>query len=1059
MSSYLSSIARHVRSASSASGRGSELSGSSASDSSSEEDEEDEECDEVLQLPPELQLHLDTISVLGSTGWSSQISCTYYDEALSLIFAGTEEGSLYVHGRDQQWMRPARGKNPNRVVSISRIPLEADENTAKRSRVFLLLGDGSIELWEFNWESITLVDAKTPADIGCHKDEKVVTVMVDEAGGYPFVYLGTSRGGFQVIECSSTSSIGIRLCEYRLPQFSKGISSMALVSMKICPKDERYIGLSYCDFLESGKGLVIIYDLSKQKISSQYNSLGVVLSLEWDHRGNVLFAGTAAGEVFVLKIKQKEEGALQIWKYSGESSDDMQIRKLAWLAPQEGEKDDEENSCLFALIGTADDEDGISNPISCAIMALHFDLAASALTECLMFPPPPDENITDFNIISCGQSPAALLMLSQRLNVDWTGNSLTLLRSDRFFRSLQLYPCPSSRTLDWELETGLLPDPIKVTASSFAVSGDGASASRKMTCLVSTIPSSSDKSLGMALIRSAAARPVEKGDVPCIRLASVSDSTQTKTSGVRASYIRGDVALVGDSEGGISVFRVNPLKSSSSSRDCVSTYWSLLHQFRLGTSDSPVNKFSVHEVDGIFIASNDAGEVGVWQASDTVSAPRLLSVYSTGEVVTAISLTHGSDDGSVKVFIGTKGGSLFFDSIFDKKSKSSSLKRVKTKLAPQLRSRSKEICSLHASLMRVSGQMVPVIFAVYTSGVVEAVSTSDGAPVPVAYGDMKQMAERKASHAQINAICVTDGHMNIVGSGSSGDTEGAGHPTYLVASVSSALVFYHLETFVLFNQASAPSAPSATIKPVSNCNILKSAVLQFGGNNFLCLVDATGVAALVSLDRRHPPACYEGLLDKIFKQQYPSVVRDASVCGNGDAFLLVGDIIFAVKLGNSAIALPFPPPASIDIDVPKPCKAAEALRTGREDFVVKRKKDIETRRMSMITMGVVTDLRKTFANTRSEMSTSYEDEDEEEEEGEGRLKMPSSLTVQSANAKSNDAMTNMAEARRNLELRGEKLEELQEKSEELAQQASQYQSDASRNRKNLEKKKMSWSFF
>ena len=80
---------------------------------------------------------------------------------------------------------------------------------------------------------------------------------------------------------------------------------------------------------------MVIYDMSKQKVSSQYSSLGLTLSLEWDHRGNVLFAGTESGEVFIQKIKQKEESALKIWKYSGESSDLMHVLKLAWLAPQE----------------------------------------------------------------------------------------------------------------------------------------------------------------------------------------------------------------------------------------------------------------------------------------------------------------------------------------------------------------------------------------------------------------------------------------------------------------------------------------------------------------------------------------------------------------------------------------------------------------------------------------------------------------------------------------------------------------------------------------------------
>ena len=95
MSSYFNSLASRIRSRSSGRGTGvgSEESGSD-SDSSSEESRNGERQDETLQLPSELAIQLDTIEVLGAYGWSSQLSCSYYHEDLSLIFAGTEEGSL-----------------------------------------------------------------------------------------------------------------------------------------------------------------------------------------------------------------------------------------------------------------------------------------------------------------------------------------------------------------------------------------------------------------------------------------------------------------------------------------------------------------------------------------------------------------------------------------------------------------------------------------------------------------------------------------------------------------------------------------------------------------------------------------------------------------------------------------------------------------------------------------------------------------------------------------------------------------------------------------------------
>ena len=82
------------------------------------------------------------------------------------------------------------------------------------------------------------------------------------------MYLGTSIGGFHVLDVSS--SFSIRICDYKMPSFT----DMPLVEMKICPKDCRYIALAYYNSSTNngaeGEGLLIIYDMVKNKVSSRF---------------------------------------------------------------------------------------------------------------------------------------------------------------------------------------------------------------------------------------------------------------------------------------------------------------------------------------------------------------------------------------------------------------------------------------------------------------------------------------------------------------------------------------------------------------------------------------------------------------------------------------------------------------------------------------------------------------------------------------------------------------------------------------------------------------------
>ena len=130
-----------------------------------------------------------------------------------------------------------------------------------------------------------------------------------------------------------------------MPSFSE----WPLVEMKICPKDVRYIALAFNNSStvdNMTEGLVVIYDLVKDKVSSRFGT--PVLSLAWNPEGSALYVGTSRGQIVELGIKQ--QGNIVSWTYEGERAGDMQVHKLVWLPPQNPEAS--AKICLLALLGS-----------------------------------------------------------------------------------------------------------------------------------------------------------------------------------------------------------------------------------------------------------------------------------------------------------------------------------------------------------------------------------------------------------------------------------------------------------------------------------------------------------------------------------------------------------------------------------------------------------------------------------------------------------------------------------------------------------------------------------
>ena len=133
------------------------------------------------------------------------------------IVFGDRRGPLYVHGYNHTWSRPRVGSEYSAIVSIC---------GAVESKLIVLFEDGLLEILEL--PSLKVLDTLSSMYLGCLPGERLVSIYVDEPGGLPYLYLGTSIGGFHVVDVSS--SFSIRICEYNMPSFSE----WPLIEMKIC---------------------------------------------------------------------------------------------------------------------------------------------------------------------------------------------------------------------------------------------------------------------------------------------------------------------------------------------------------------------------------------------------------------------------------------------------------------------------------------------------------------------------------------------------------------------------------------------------------------------------------------------------------------------------------------------------------------------------------------------------------------------------------------------------------------------------------------------------------
>eukprot|EP01035_Chromulina_nebulosa_P020105 gene20105-26103_t len=157
----------------------------------------------------------------------------------------------------------------------------------------------------------------------------------------------TTEGDFYVIHATDTS---LRICDYTLTSAQVGVidKDMILTDIHICPKDERYIALSY-EGPNDDIGSVVIFDLKKKLPFKQYRTTAIT-SLAWNHTGDFLYAGTRIGELLSMTI---EKSPSTIYNTNSEliNTEDLPIaiRKILWLGLANITNKPGEMSQVFAL--------------------------------------------------------------------------------------------------------------------------------------------------------------------------------------------------------------------------------------------------------------------------------------------------------------------------------------------------------------------------------------------------------------------------------------------------------------------------------------------------------------------------------------------------------------------------------------------------------------------------------------------------------------------------------------------------------------------------------------
>lgn len=152
--------------------------------------------------------------------------------------------------------------------------------------ILVTFSDNSVDVLEL--PNLSLVGDLPSAWIGS-KNCTITAVYVDEPGEKNYTYVGTSEGVVHVLDVTDS---GVRVVDFSLTCKTMGLAKqMAVTDIALCPKDEKYLAVSFETSLVH-QGAVVIYDLSKMKPHRVFETKSVS-TLAWTNTGDTLFGGNS----------------------------------------------------------------------------------------------------------------------------------------------------------------------------------------------------------------------------------------------------------------------------------------------------------------------------------------------------------------------------------------------------------------------------------------------------------------------------------------------------------------------------------------------------------------------------------------------------------------------------------------------------------------------------------------------------------------------------------------------------------------------------------------------
>lgn len=192
-----------------------------------------------------------------------------------MICVGTESGAVYSYGDGFQFMRASTKEEGISVAHI--VALDPDY-------ILVAFSDNSVEVLEL--PNLSLVGDLPGSWIGS-KNGNITAVYVDEPGEKNYTYVGTSEGVLQVLDVTDN---GVRVVDFSLTCKTMGLGKqMAITDIALCPKDEKYLAVSFESTLVH-QGAVVMYDLSKMKAHRVFETKAVS-TIAWTNTGDALFGG------------------------------------------------------------------------------------------------------------------------------------------------------------------------------------------------------------------------------------------------------------------------------------------------------------------------------------------------------------------------------------------------------------------------------------------------------------------------------------------------------------------------------------------------------------------------------------------------------------------------------------------------------------------------------------------------------------------------------------------------------------------------------------------------